>query len=722
MAVNTWIGDGAVNGGRANDIINDNFFSKLDGSNLKNSIKNINKDVRYIEIVGQEEYNTNSFSNDTLYFINNITEQLSTLYNVLDVAFSNNNKNNSLFPEKIWVLTLDDEMEEVDLYCATFRKGGTQIGNFSLIKRYPGCIDGRLTFDGVFEFIDNSALPSLITKDEPFVVLITNDGSLYAIPSIKYDIKNEGTGEERTWCIAGPNKEEPEHPVASSSDLEETEPIEQIEPYYCKGQVVTCSVEKGYFSDLLRKEDQGIIVAYGLKDENDNYHLNYIQYGYDNDDSKTKTWGPHCQICSVPGAIYWIALRRLTDYRVGITYNYWDGNVSRAKFRYTARTYAGIAYKPDTIEINPIPKMGPILYGAVRNDDIARIEKPFLGPGEEAINDGDKVKIYFELMTGDPNKPSKVDIKKVQIQILNKDKLDKIEEEDLNNESLASGDNASEEDYSSFEDESIIQWQDDEDEVEMIVPVGGETPIIPDQTNSQSTVNQSTTWKSGFDNPDQISQKSEREETTTIDDILKIGLKIVNDYPYSNYTTMNDPFFGNGTMAKAEIEKVQSEDNKIILTLKGKNLPMTPFIITTEIDEQWKNRINIRYVGDDFSGLLDRELNKTLQISGWFALDEIAPVSIGAVHWNDLPSQNHLYIDFNKLVIVSQTIKSYKSIVGHRDVIFEVGLGVNYLLNNHSTLEHEQFVLENKEGYVSVGSLTKGVSSFRLVVGSNINV
>ena len=396
---------------------NDKLFTDAD-SDILNLIKDNNKNVRYIKVTSQEDYNQLDISNDTLYFINDITDIELSLHNVLDVAVTNTHKTdkpNNYLPEQVWILTADEEIEEVDLWRSdiNFTSKG-RITGFKLVKRYPNCKDGRIALDGTFEYIDSDVKATFITRSEPFVAVITNEGKLYGIPNLKYDVSHLGEGEEQAWLIAG-------------TDDEGASP-------YVKGEVVTCSVERGYFANTHKSQDQGMVVVYALRDGNQ-YTLNYIQYGYTEDNNPIKSWGPHRSIketevsdehgthrepVPINYPIYWIAIRRLTDYRLGITYNYWSGDTSVAKFVYSERTYPGIAYRPEVIKINQkkLPQFGTIVYGAVRNDNIARIERPFLNPGREATTTEEGIKLEFQFYTSDPNLHDK-NVRRVPIDLIN---------------------------------------------------------------------------------------------------------------------------------------------------------------------------------------------------------------------------------------------------------------------------------------------------------------
>lgn len=615
-------------GSIANNNINDSFFKNIDkdDSDLQISIKDINRDIRKIKVTSQSEYNTNDLSNNTLYFINDINESLSVLNNVTDIAVSNTLKNkdkNFAFPEKLWILTKDEDVEEVDLYCTTF-KSAIQVSDFKLVKRFPDCLDGRIAFDGNFK-VAKDGHPIFVTKGDPFVILITSNYELYAIPNIKYDLKYSGEAEDKAYCIV-------RAPLP-----------EEVEPSLNVGTVTACSIERGYFSELSYDEDQGMVISYGLTDISGNYSINYIQYGYSINPSTKKPfvgWGTANRIATLDSPVYWIALRRLTDYRLGLTYNYIKNNVSYGIFKYSQRTFSGLAYRPETIEINPIPKIGPILYGAVRNDNVAKVEEPYLSPGDEAETSDNGIKIYFELLNTDGTNLFSENLKKINIQILDEKNLDD-ETEDIN-----------------------------------------------------------------------------------IKDIIDIGLQITNDYPYPNYVTTRDPFFGDKTAAKAIINTIQSTKNKIILTLKSDNIPMTPFSIHTEINKKWKNRINIRYVGNDFNGLVNEETGKEKIINGWFALENVKTVTIGSIHYNNIPSSEHIFFDFTKEISSPLVLLSYQSGIITRTVTFNVNIEGNYNINNDLNIFSDDDYEINKEGIISIGSSALSIKkpTISWAVGSNINV
>lgn len=373
-----------------NKSLNDNLINDLDET-FVDLVKDADKNIRYIKVLTQEEYNQENYSNDTLYFINNISEELINISNILDIAVSHTSTESNQ-PEKLWVLTVDTEMCEVDLWVS-----GVKSGTFKLKKVFKGYKDGCLTFDGEFKFLISSDNPDFITKEEPFVFLIKENGELYAFPSLKY--KTESINHPAIRLVGG------------------------------DGEIVTfCSADKGYCSDLIRGDDQGIIIAYS-KIENNSYHLCYRQYGYGTDDSTVKVWSDESTIAIADlKDILTISVRRLSDYRVGLTCNYRSTNDTiKTIFFYSAKNYGGIAYHPEFLELEEDIAAGPLMYGAVRNDNIDEIEIPYLSLSEDFSNLKEKRPILaFELYTANTyNK------KKVKLQLLNPNSPEGIEHGDL---------------------------------------------------------------------------------------------------------------------------------------------------------------------------------------------------------------------------------------------------------------------------------------------------
>lgn len=581
----------------SNEELNDGLVKDLDNT-LTDLVKDADKNIRYIKVISQEDYNKEEISNNTLYFINDIYDTVFDVTNILDVAISHTS-NLSDQPDQLWVLTADTEMEEVNLWV-----GKVKGSEFKLIKNYKGFVDGRLTFDGVYEYIKGNNKSSLLTKNEPFVVLINAMGELYAFPSLKYKVN--GTGETQAWHIDGSFEE----------------------------KVTVCSVEKGYCSELFKGDDQGIVIAY-VKQVTGGYKLYYTQYGYPSDDATVKApSGVLVPVFDEPiaGAIFSVAVRRLSDYRLGLTYNYWDGDVAKAEFRYSDRTYSGIAFHPEYIDINEIPGVGPLLYGAVRNDNITRVELPALVAAEVPEVKQGNIKIIFELYSEDPNGDNVTEKpKKINIQILN--------------------------------------------------------------------------------NSDPNATYYEAKEE------LEVGLKVINTFPYMNYSTTRDPYYGDNTHAKAVIASIKSSDNKIIVELVGDNLPMTPFSIVP--DTERNDKINIRYVGSDFN-----KVDDSIQIQGWFALDNLIGSEIGAVHSTPLADPSHAYIPvYTTGTALGFETTMFKSSTIMENVTFYAYIDIGYnALDNSITLAPS--ILNSAGSFANIISVKEMESSFLMECygGTNINV
>lgn len=329
-----------------NNNLNDINIKILDKA-LPEVLKDKDKNIKYIKVLSQEDYNITDPRNDTLYFINDISDDAISITNILDVAISQPTIYKTE-PNKLWMLTADTEMEQLSLWV-----GAVDSGLLKLKKIFDGYVDGRITFDGTYEYMDDYESSTFVTKEEPFTVAINYSGEMYAFPSLKYKTEGSETKGNKAIYIDG-NFENP---------------------------VTVCSIDKGYCPELFRGNDQGVVIAYVVHSGN-TYTLKYKQYGYGDDNSTVKTWGPVVPVVSKDKSIFSVIIRRLNDYRLGLTYNYWeevDGvNVSRTEFRYSDRVYAGIAFHPEVIELKQLPAMGPLMYGVTRNDNIKEIEEPFL--------------------------------------------------------------------------------------------------------------------------------------------------------------------------------------------------------------------------------------------------------------------------------------------------------------------------------------------------------
>ena len=583
-------------------------------SGLAPLLMNFDNDVKYIKILSQEDFNEIEPDNDTIYFINNIYETVSSITNILDVAVSHT-KRDSNEPEHIWALTVDEEMEEVSLWRAQF----TGSGHFSLIKIFHDFVDGRLTFDGIYEYDDNYSKATLITNSEPFLALIKSNGQLRAFPNLNIKDRSD---DEPGMLVAG-NENSP---------------------------VKTCSVEKGYCSELFKEYDQGVVIAYSILSSG-GYDLRYRQFRYVNPSDTTKLLAGETTICRKSEEIFNIAVRRLNDYRLGITYNYWvinenDERVSYTEFRYSNRQYAGIAYHPEVIEIKGLPKIGQILYGAVRNDNIVGPESPYLSRTEEDF------KIIDIVNKADPTKKSKAT--EINFGLM----VDNTSNSDDSNESI---------------------------------------PIDIELIN--------------------VSEKSsEFNDVSEIDYASMLGFEIRSDwletYRFRNDVLENDPDYEEYNSAYApEVIDIKTQGNKLIITLKGEGIPLTPFKIvpTSTVD----NVINLRYNVGPFNTTVGKNL------AGWFALTNFQPSELGNVKTRDCSTETGMFRDYAKRLLERQKMSVKFGDHGRANKDFSLSFHVNS--GTGGGISHEPTVEQQElNAYISISYSFSGSGTTRRI--SSINV
>ena len=316
---------------------------------LDNSFSSVIQDptgeIKQLKVVSQEEYNTNETRNDVLYFINNVNDQIYALNNIIDVALSNYDSEDGQ-PNKIWVLIADHEMEEIQLVC-----GDIKGGPYTLKKRWAGFTKGAITFDGVWDFEEENTYATLRTNSEPFVALINETGKLYLFPSLKYRVDGSEIKHNQAIVIESPTG----------------------------GKITLVSVEKGYGSKLYRSTDLGVVISY-VDSSNGIDTAYYDLYSYIDENSDTKTLLNMKRNIFSAERIYSMYLRRLSDYCLGLTYNYQEtveGQlVNKVGFRFSKKFYSGIAFHPEYFALKPTFKVGPIMYGAVRTDNNNQVPIP----------------------------------------------------------------------------------------------------------------------------------------------------------------------------------------------------------------------------------------------------------------------------------------------------------------------------------------------------------
>ena len=342
-------------------------------------IQDPDNNIKYLKVVSSDEYNSSELRNDTLYFINDITDQVFKVNDILDVALSNYGSENHL-PTTLWILSVDLEVEEVYLW-----SGNITTGPFTLRKIWKGFKDGALTFDGTWDYVEGEGYATLHTDAEPFVVLINTLNQLYAFPSLRYKI--DGSSEKNRAKLVAP---------APGSD----------------DRVLKVSVDKGYGSKLYKEQDQGIIIAFVTTNEMQ-YSLYYTLYCYISNDSDLKNLiGVNERIFTNNEEIISTYVRRLDDYRVGITYNYYENNAIKAGFRYSKRVMSGVAFHPEFFTVKNKFKPSVILYGATRTDNNNEVPIPTF----DMVNRKDnsplmEFKLTFnnkpiEIQTLNPNDPT----------------------------------------------------------------------------------------------------------------------------------------------------------------------------------------------------------------------------------------------------------------------------------------------------------------------------
>ena len=572
---------------RDSDNFNDTLVKEVD-SKLLPLIKDLDGNIKYASVLSQEDYNTIKPDNDTAYFINNITDEPLSLTNILDVAVSWTNKEDKE-PEFIWMLIGDTEIEYVYLY-----KMPLQSGLPELVKEYEGYVGGCLTFDGIFDYSNDHSKSIIITNNEPFVVLINSDGELYAFPSLKY--KTKGTGNYKAIKIDG-----------SYSN-----------------PVTAYSVDKGYCSDLFRKDDQGIVVAYAINEDGTS-KLCYKQYGYPDMENPTyKLWSGRTEVCSKSEGIFRVNVRRLNDYRLGLTYNYWETKnnikISKTGFRYSKRIYAGVAYHPEVIEISEIPTLKGILYGAITNENPSKVpnagEMPLPVLQLASISEPRQISESFDKNVG---------------QLIGKYEFDMIYQ-------------------LSYIDEHIENY---EEEADKLAKSQLQLEIINKEDLSKI-----------------IYQK---DSDVNIGELL--NWTIESDWPYDNYELECDPTYGNCT-AVPYVKKVSIEKSRIILTLMGEKPPPIPFRIVPNTN--WSSQINIRYRADSFNGEEDDKENTNCRnLSGWFALSDFKGSSYGRIPYAEIGAENHVLSDYTKRVFYdSKFIMKTAKTTSHKET-FTIN-GFNY--------------------------------------------
>ena len=314
-------------------------------NNFSSVIQDPTGEIKQLKVVSQEEYNTNETRNDVLYFINNINDQIYALNNIIDVALSNYDSEDGQ-PNKIWVLIADYEMAEIQLVC-----GDINGGPYTLKKRWTGFTTGAITFDGVWDFEEENTYATLRTNSEPFVALINEAGKLYLFPSLKYRV--DGSEVKHNQAIV----------IESSTG----------------GNITLVSVEKGYGSKLYKSTDLGVVISY-VDSSNGTDTAYYDLYSYIDETSDTKTLLNMKRRIFSEERIYSMYLRRLSDYCLGLTYNYQEtveGQlVNKVGFRFSKKFYSGIAFHPEYFALEPTFKVGPIMYGAVRTDNSDQVPLP----------------------------------------------------------------------------------------------------------------------------------------------------------------------------------------------------------------------------------------------------------------------------------------------------------------------------------------------------------
>ena len=360
----------------------DNLLTSTDGY-IKSSLKDPDKNIEYLKVLSQVDYNTTKPDNNTLYFINNIEEPINQIGLILDVVADT---------KAVWVLTYRkdtssdvESRDQVILWKSAVVNNVITTGGFYKVKTWNGFIDGKLTLDGywVFDTEDNFE-PYLDTLDEPFVVLISDEKELYGFPSLRFERETSEDEEEddidlETIDISNISKA---FKIAGNAD-----PINGEEE-----EVLYVSVEKGYCSEAFRGNDQGIIVVYLTRQGGSSTtKIKYLQYGYIADDSTEKVWSTERTILSRAN-IFGVEVRRLSDYRIGITYCYRDGTddngnpINKSNFIYSKkRTYSGTALRTTNFNVPAATTrvgFNRILYGAVRNDNIDKIPEVVMDVGE----------------------------------------------------------------------------------------------------------------------------------------------------------------------------------------------------------------------------------------------------------------------------------------------------------------------------------------------------
>ena len=521
-------------------IINNSFDDSIKDFDysLAPLIMNFDNDIKYLKVLSQEDYNEIEPDNDTIYFINNIHENVNSIKNILDVAVSHT-KRDSNEPEYIWALTVDEEMEQVSLWRAPFKKSG----HYTLVKVYQDFKDGRLTFDGIYEYNEDYTQATLITNNEPFLVLIRSNGQLRAFPNLNTKDLNDGE-------------------LGRQIDGNENNPV------------ITCSVEKGYCSELFKEYDQGIVIAYSIFTSG-HYELRYRQFRYVNPSDSVRQLAGIVNICNKSEKIFNIAVRRLNDYRLGITYNYWveenNEKISYTEFRYSKRLYVGLAYHPENIKIKGLPEIGQILYGAVRNDNIIGPEQPFLS------------------LTEDLNTVKVKDPKSLNASLT----IDATE---------------------------LIFGLTADDDPENPNPIKIELINI-DKNSTEFTVDEEVDYSKmlGF-----VIQSS-----------------WLDDYKFGNDVLKNDPDYKTNAAFAPEILKIRTEGDKLIVTIRGDGMPLTPFKIipTASVADV----INLRYNVEPFN-----IEGQGKNLAGWFALTNFRSSELGEVRYRNCGVESATLRDYSK--------------------------------------------------------------------------
>ena len=358
----------------ANNIIN-NANANILEYNFAQVVQDPDNIVKYIKVVSSEEFNSLELRNDTLYFINDINEEVSEVTDILDIALSNYGSEDGE-PNTLWVLTVDYEMEMIYLWSSAVNKG-----LFTIRKVWKGFKNGAMAFDGTWDYVRGKDYSVLFTEAEPFVALIRNDDKLFAFPSLNYKT-NGGTYEAK---LIAPAESDPE------------------------ATVTYVSVDKGYGSKLFKDTDMGMVICF-IQANNGSYKIAYSMYTYPSEDTDTKELiGPET-IFTQNEAITQVTVQRLNDYRVGITYNYNKtvDNILTYKtgFRYSRREYSGVAFHPEFFEIENKFRPSSILYGAVRTDNKNTVPVPRLALENDRRDNSST--LYFQLGLGSEQNPQLV--------------------------------------------------------------------------------------------------------------------------------------------------------------------------------------------------------------------------------------------------------------------------------------------------------------------------